>query len=178
MSLPGDGLVASPKWASTRAITIHAAPEAVWPWVVQMGYPPHRVGWYTPHWLDRLMWGDRPRSADRVIAELQDLHVGDTVPDSADYRVFYTVVDVAPPGRLVLHSVHHVFWPFRAVNFSWSFVLLPTSAHSTRLLVRARVDYQPTWPAALVELVIGLGDLVNAGAMLSGIRDRAERTLT
>ncbi len=56
-----DDLVPKPLWASTRAFTIEAPPEEVWPWVVQMGFPPHRAGWYTPHWLDAAMWGDRPR---------------------------------------------------------------------------------------------------------------------
>ncbi len=67
LPLPGDDLVARPWWVSTRAITIDAPPDQVWPWVVQMGYPTHRAGWYTPHWLDELMWGERPRSADTTV---------------------------------------------------------------------------------------------------------------
>src|SRR6185503_1066324 len=52
--LPGDGIVPRPLWESTRGIDIAARPAAVWPWIVQMGYPTHRAGWYTPQWLDRL----------------------------------------------------------------------------------------------------------------------------
>ena len=55
--LPGDELVPEPMWQSTRAITVAANPERVWPWLVQMGFPTHRAGWYTPHWLDRLTFG-------------------------------------------------------------------------------------------------------------------------
>jgi len=62
--------VPRPLWASTRAITIDAPREALWPWVVQMGFPPHRAGWYTPHWLDRLMWGERPHGAETIVADL------------------------------------------------------------------------------------------------------------
>ena len=62
--LPGDELVTHPMWESTRAITIDAPVEEVWPWIVQMGFPTHRAGWYTPYVLDRLTFGIRERSAE------------------------------------------------------------------------------------------------------------------
>ena len=43
--MPGDDLVSSPTFCATRAITIHARPEDVWPWLVQMGY--NRAGSYS-----------------------------------------------------------------------------------------------------------------------------------
>ena len=46
------------------------------------GVPSHRAGWYTPHWLDRLTFGIKQQSADRIVPELQQLEVGDHVPDS------------------------------------------------------------------------------------------------
>ena len=48
LGLPGDELVPRPRWQSTRAITVEAPPADVWPWIVQMGYPSRRGGWYTP----------------------------------------------------------------------------------------------------------------------------------
>jgi hypothetical protein len=102
--LAGDELVPSPMWSSTRAITIDAPPRAIWPWLVQMGFPAHRAGWYTPHWLDRLMWGIHERSADRVRPDLQDLSAGDRVPDSRDWSVYFTVAEVLPERALVLYS--------------------------------------------------------------------------
>jgi hypothetical protein len=83
-TLPGDEIVANAMWQSTRAITIAARSEEVWPWIVQIGFPSHRAGWCTPHWLDRLTFGIRQRSADRIVPELQQLAVGDRVPDSDD----------------------------------------------------------------------------------------------
>lgn len=171
--LPGDDVVAHPLWVSTRGITIDAPPAAVWPWIVQMGYPTFRAGWYTPHWLDELMWGERPRSAETIVPELQDLKVGDRVRDSADFRMFYTVEEIEAPGHLVLHSTRHVVPPLRTVDFSWVFVLVPLPEERTRLLVRARVAYTPVWPFPLVEAAVGLGDFVNVTVMLRGIRSRA-----
>jgi len=185
MALPGDELVPRPIWESTRGLTLNAQPEAVWPWIVQMGYPTHRAGWYTPHWLDELMWGSRPHSADRIVPELQDLRPGDRVPDSDDWSVFYVVDQVAPGSHLVLHSTSHNVGPIETVDFSWAFVLLPALREAgalgvgagepgaTRLLVRARVAYTPVWLYPLVEAVIGLGDWVNVSVMLRGIRARA-----
>jgi hypothetical protein len=194
--LPGDALVARPGWVSTRAITIDAPPEAVWPWVVQMGYPTHRAGWYTPHWLDELMWGERPRSADEIRPDLQGLKVGDMVPDSDDWSAKYVVTEVEPPSHMVLHSTWHVFGPVKESDFSWVFALQavepelgPLAGQAplaeqqggsarTRLYVRARVAYRPRWIFPFVETVIGLGDWVNVSVMLRGIKQRAERRTT
>lgn len=172
--LPGDHVVERPLWGSTRGITIEASPERVWPWIVQMGYPTFRAGWYTPPWLDRLTFGIRTRSSDAIRPELQSLEPGDRVPDSADWSAYFTVAAVDPPHALVLHSTRHVLPPIRSVDFSWAFVLRQTETRATRLLIRARVRYAPRWAAPFVELVIGGGDYVNARAMLRGIRRRVE----
>jgi hypothetical protein len=63
-AMPGDDVL--PDAASTtRAITIAAPPEQVWPWLVQLGYG--RGGWYSYDWIDN----DGRPSADRIIPELQ-----------------------------------------------------------------------------------------------------------
>ena len=173
--LPGDELVRDPVWTSTRAITIDAAPEAVWPWIVQMGHPSIRAGWYTPHWLDRLQWGIPQHSADVVRPELQQLAAGDAVPDSPDWSAYFTAAQVDPGETLLLHSTRHLLRPVEQVSFSWLFHLAPTGDGQTRLIIRARVWAAPGWAARLVEPLIGVGDYVNAGAMLRGIKRRAER---
>lgn len=43
--LPGDDLVPKPTFNATRAITIAASPEQIWPWLVQTGV--NRAGWYS-----------------------------------------------------------------------------------------------------------------------------------
>lgn len=173
-ALPGDEIVPDPMWASTRAITIEAAPEQVWPWIVQMGYPSHRAGWYTPHWLDRLTFGIRQRSAERIVPELQHLAVGDRVPDSDDWSTFFTVAKVEPPHTLVLHSTRHVIKPIDTIDFSWAFVIRELSPDRSRLFIRARTNYTPRRALPFVELVVGPADFLNAGAMLRGIKKRGE----
>ena len=173
--LPGDDVVPQPQWQSTRAITIDAPPEDVWPWIIQMGFPSHRAGWYTPHWLDRLTFGIRAASADEVRSDLQHLEPGDRVPDSDDWSVYFTVAQVDPRRALVLHSTRHVMRPIRTIDFSWAMVLCALPGGRTRLLIRARTTFTPRSAAWFVELVIGPGDFVNAGAMLRGIKARVEK---
>jgi hypothetical protein len=179
--LPGDELVPEPKWQATRAVTVQATAEEVWPWLVQMGFPTHRAGWYIPHWMDRVVFGIRARSAERIVPELQDLAVGDRVPDSERGASHFTVARIDPARALVLHSHTHPLPFYEDVSFAWAFVLVEAGP-PTRLIMRARVSYTPVWPAIVVRLVFvagfGIGDVVQAGAMLGGIRRRAERIRT
>jgi hypothetical protein len=176
--LPRDELVPHPKWQATRATTIKAPRDQVWPWLVQMGYPTHRAGWYTPFWLDRLLFGIKAHSANTIVPELQHLAVGDRIPDSDSGESFFTAARIEPLRALVLRSTTHPLPAYTDVNFAWAFVL-EDAGRDTRLIMRARVDYRPVWPSALVRLLMlvgfGIGDLVQAGGMLDGIKRRAER---
>ncbi len=143
-----------------------------------MGYPAHRAGWYIPYWIDRVIFGVRARSAERIVPELQHLVPGDRVPDSPDGMVaYFTAAQVEEHGALVLASHTHPLPIYRDVSFSWAFALEDAGA-DTRLMMRARVSYTPVGPAPiirpLVSVAFGLGDVVQAGAMLGGIRRRAE----
>lgn len=97
-TLPGDNNLANPTFQSTRAITIDAPPERVWPWIVQMGI--HRAGFYTHDRLERAMFHARyvegKHSATRIHPELQDLKVGDQVPYGGG--VYATVTELEPTG--------------------------------------------------------------------------------
>jgi hypothetical protein len=47
--MPGDNLIPDAS-GTTRAITVAARPEQVWPWLAQIGYG--RAGWYSYDWID------------------------------------------------------------------------------------------------------------------------------
>ena len=107
MRLPGDDIVANPVVVTNHAITIDAPPEDVWPWMVQMGWG--RAGWYTARWVDRLLFPANAPSATAVIAELQDLNVGDFVPDGApETKTGFIVEELISNHALVLHSTSHL----------------------------------------------------------------------
>src|SRR3712207_5384673 len=79
-SMPGDGIVERPTFDATRAITISARPEEIWPWIVQIGV--NRAGWYSYDLLDNL---GRP-SVRRILPQFQDPKVGDVIPISPDEK--------------------------------------------------------------------------------------------
>jgi hypothetical protein len=98
--LPGDELLdpTNARPVSTRAITVDAPPEAVWPWLVQMGSG--RAGFYTHEWVERLLFISYAdgHSSTRIHPEWQDLRVGDRVPYSRLNTVPAILVD--PPRAL------------------------------------------------------------------------------
>jgi hypothetical protein len=79
--MAGDHIIPRPQFVITHSITIDATPETVWPWLVQMGW--HRGGWYTAQWVDKLLFPENRASADHILEEFQDLHIGDFIPDGA-----------------------------------------------------------------------------------------------
>ena len=100
--LPGDDLVADPLYSTTHAVTVRAAAEAVWPWLVQIGQ--NRGGFYTYDALENLA-GLKVRSADRVHPEWQDLRAGeDYLTLDPDETMKMTVAVLEPPRAFVVRS--------------------------------------------------------------------------
>lgn len=184
-SLPGDDLVLSVKVGYTQAITIGFPPEKVWPWIVQIEY--QRGGWYTYDWIYKLLgaaeFRDGNRSADRIIPELQDLQIGDSV--KIFEQASFEVVALEPARVLILLARSDLETgqsfelsgaiPAKFLNQSWVFYLEESDIIKSRLIVRWRGDYSPGLANTL-----GLGISTDAGAMimqpkmLKGIKARAE----
>lgn len=167
--LPGDELIAPPDLAATRALTIRAPADRVWPWVAQLGQA--RGGFYSYDFLENLVGCDI-HSADRVVPEWQAIKAGDEVRLHPDVALKVAAVD---PGRsLVLRGgvpAGDVPPPF---DFTWAFALQPGPDGTTRLIVRERYAYIRPWARFMVEPVEVI-DFVMTQKMLRGIRSRAER---
>src|SRR3979411_1439588 len=74
--LPGDDLIGNADISATRAITVRASADEVWPWIAQLGQG--RGGFYSYDFLENLVGCDI-HSADRIVPEWQDVEVGDEV---------------------------------------------------------------------------------------------------
>ncbi len=174
--LPGDHLVAEPAAEATRAVTVEAPPEAVWPWIVQIGAD--RGGFYSYDWLENLA-GLGVHSARRVVPAWQGLAEGDVVYADAGRTGGWRVAEIVPGRALVLQVVdvrtcralrrdERLGW-----EFVWSFALVPAGSGRTRLVVRERVGTGNPL-ARLARGPVGLASFVMTRRMLLGVRARVE----
>jgi len=162
-SMPGDGINANPSFNGTRAVSVEAGPEHIWPWLVQMGY--RRAGFYSYDRLDN----DGIPSANRIISEYQSLKVGDRVPMAAS--AYAEVLEMDPP--------HSMLWVFRGKgqweSATWAWGLYEEDAGHTRLVSRLRVSYKWARPSIVPMLITDVVELVMMRECLLGIKRRAER---
>lgn len=178
-SLPGDELVADAMFSTTRAVTIHAQPDQVWPWIVQMGQG--RGGLYSYDFLENLM-GLNIHSADRVLPEFGTLEPGDAVPlEPAGGG--YTVHSIKPEEYLLLYTdgsgENEMARTLRAaeVKTSWLFLLREMDSGCTRLIIRWRANMNPKSSLYARMMTIGIEpiEFIMERKMMLGIRQRAER---
>jgi hypothetical protein len=161
-SLPGDDLVVGPRFRATRAISIGARPEHIWPWLVQLGSG--RAGWYA---IDRIDNAGVP-SAQRIVPELQRLRVGDRIPMVVGEEVGPVVKELEPNRQML-------WWDGKG-EFTWEWLLDPIDDQTTRLLSRVQESYPPLWSRRMLYAsVASTGDIVMARKQLRGIKTRAER---
>ena len=169
--LPGDDLAAGSTVGSTRAITVEAPVEDVWPWLVQIGYG--RGGFYSYDWLEnlfvRLLRGTPGyRSAENLLPEHQHLTLGDFIPAAPPDVLGGRVADVTRWKVLAIE-------PYRALVLQgWgAFVLEPLGEGATRLIVRSRGP--GAWGRLSHYLFWEPAHFVMERRMLVGIKERAER---
>ncbi len=135
-ALPGDALIPDAAVTVMHAITIAAAQERVWPWLVQMGSG--RAGWYSYDWVDN----DGRPSATEIIPELQQVAPGDVLPSLPGAKDSFIVGALEPERDLILT----VPAEGGGLLVTWEFFLEPLAQRRTRLLVRGRVGAQ--WPGS------------------------------
>ena len=160
----GDTHVTLPSYEATLGVTIEAAPAAIWPWLMQMGY--RRGGLYSYDWLDRLFgYLDAP-SAEHILPEWQSLAVGDEIPVGRGGG--FPVKAIEPLRSLVLggHAT--------SIDWSWEFAIVPIGNCRTRLLSRSRVRTRRSVRTWLTMLAIEPSAFLMTRKMLLGIKRRAE----
>ena len=195
--MPGDDLVPDAPVVETRGITIDAPPEAIWPWLVQMGFG--RAGWYSYDALDM-----RGSSSREIVPEWQSLAVGDTIQTDPDGGFHVKVVE---PGRALVLYVDSSEIESRTSRrrarreqneecevpaglamsggllsgmsptrfaVSWAFLVEPIGNDRSRLVERYRVSFGPQGFATVKGQALDLGVFIMTRRQMLGIRERAE----
>lgn len=173
--LPGDALI-EPARQSTRAITIAAPAERVWPWLLQLGQD--RGGFYSYTLLENLVGTDM-HNLGVLRPELQHWQVGDKLwlyPPSKLGGAGHAVLEVLAPGHALVFGTRRVgVVSGSAYDGSWAFVLEPADAHNTRLLVRGRAREPATvLQRAFEALVFEPLHFMMERKMMTGIKACAE----
>lgn len=175
MAFPGDDLVPDATWVRTRAHTVKASPERIWPWLAQLGAD--RGGW--PGWYPFT----RPHDTAARVNLGRSIAAGDALLEVAgpESSARWDVIAVAPASHLVLHSCRTLgtgapvtrsssrHW----ADISWTFEILPQPDGSSRLLARTRSTVAPRWLGMALRL-LGTADTVMQRELLAGIAWRAE----
>jgi hypothetical protein len=164
--LPGDELVPTPTFVRTKAITIQAPVEKIWPWLLQLGQ--NKAGLYSYEFIENRLLGCDIHNSDRIVPEWQTIRVGDEVrlfPAEKQGPAPYLVAAIQPNHALVMgHKDENGEW-----FDTWQFVLTPIGAGSTRLIHRVRGGSMGVWD------VMQFGYFVMERAMVLGIKERAEK---
>ena len=172
---PGDELSPKPASLATRAITIRASADEIWPWLAQIGQD--RGGFYSYSWLENLV-GARIHNADRLLPGQQSRQAGDTVwmtpRERYGGRGCVRVARLEPDRDMVFVSPEDydcVVTKGLAPNGTWAFILDPIDERTTRLIVRSRSGAKAN-PFRF--LLFDPAHFIMERKMMLGIRDRAE----
>jgi hypothetical protein len=161
VTLPGDEMCPTPRVSFTRAITVAARPDEIWPWLVQVGFGPE--GRYAYEASGEPADPTRHGRLSSAAAE------HDAVPARVDRR------GAARPAVLHISSFRRPEWLLWETAWgSWVWVLRPIDERTTRLITRGRQrqHIDPALPRGVLPTEDADFRLVRK--MLTGIKRRSE----
>ena len=175
--LAADELLPDARAWTTHAITIAAPADAVWPWLVQMGWG--RAGCGTYRWVDRLLFPANGPSANRILPSTSGCARAIMSPTAHRRPTAGSPWELLEADRLlVLRSTRHspLSWPPAglAMDWIWSWHLSEPIGGCTRVVQRNRMRLHPWWFERAFLGAIVPADFVMARSHLRGLQRRAE----
>jgi hypothetical protein len=164
--LPGDEIVPTPKTNITRAITINAAPENIYPWLVQMGI--NKGGLYSYDWLENL-FGLNVHSEDFIVKKWQNPEIGEQL----------LLGPMGGPKIMAMKKNEYLVFGGSSPELTsiWTFHLIKVKDNTTRLIIRSRNQYPNSIANFIIWKVITEPlHFIMEEKMMRGIRERAENT--
>jgi len=173
-ALPGDELLSHKDYKNTLAVTVHAPPSEIWPWIAQMGL--HKGGFYSYTMLENL-FGCNLHNANQIHAEWQKPQVGAIEPvcQSAEGKPNsgWQIVVAEERRALVWKGVNDAQWMVGVYIDS-------VDAHTSRLITRQQFEYPHAgslnwW---LEKLWFEWAHCIMQRGMINGIKERVEQAST
>jgi hypothetical protein len=158
MKFPADELISPNRVVTTRAISIKAPKEKIWPWIAQTGQ--NRGGFSSYYWLENLFAANM-NNADSIVPQWQNPQPGDTVYFGEDEG--YELISFVKPN--IYYSLG-----------GWTLYLDSVDSNNTRLIVRypsmevKQSNFAKVYYYGLFE---SLHFIMESGMMM-GIKKRAE----
>ncbi|MBI4926595.1 MAG: hypothetical protein HY835_02440 [Anaerolineae bacterium] len=162
LALPADALGDNPVVNWTNAIQIDAAPEAVWPWLAQMGEG--RGGFYSFTFIENAISGRRSYvNASRILPEYQNPQPGDTL-----------IAGIMPFTEIKTGDYIVGISTIPDITWTWVWKVIPDGAQGTRLVNRLHIAVPPQADNPVLRYFISAGAFIMEHRMLHGIKLRAE----
>ena len=174
--LPGDEIVPHAGGQTTRAITIHAPIEDAWPWLAQLGQD--RGGFYSFDLLENAV-GCKMPTVDVLRARHQVWRLGEKLwmyPSDQAGGAGFATLRLYQPGRVFGFATRAMGTSLdQAEDSSWTFVLEPVNAQTTRLIVRGRgAGRRSLLGAAFDRAIFEPVHFVMERRMMIGLKELAE----
>jgi hypothetical protein len=161
--LPLDEVLPDAEIVIDRAASLAAPPEAVWPWLLQLGKD--RAGWYFPSWAERVIPAGH-RGSRRLEPDYQRIEVGEHVLDWGPGNPTLEAVLVDAPHDLGFRSTRG------HTKITWLLHLEPAHAGTSRLQLRLRIDRAHDWMTPVIAYGGGVFDWLTVVGLFAGLRDR------
>ncbi len=158
MRMPADELISANRVVTTRAISIDASKEKIWPWIAQTGQ--NRGGFNSYYWLENL-FAARMNNTDSIVPKWQSPQPRDTVYYGEGEG--YELISFVKPNHY--YSLG-----------GWILYLDSINANHTRLIVRypsMEVKQSNLAKVYLYGLFEPLHFIMESGMMM-GIKQKAE----
>lgn len=169
--LPGDELAPEPLLNWTNAVNINAPPDAVWPWIAQMGDT--RGGFYSYTFIEDRVgaitgapgYDVDYQNANRIVPEWQHPAAGDELIQGM------LRVRAAEPGQYLLADAIDP----SVMQWVWLWHVSPLAGgEQSRLVVRFRIQLASAGDNPLMTGALSAGGFVMQQRMMHGLKTRAE----